>query len=401
MRLFDDIPRNDFRSKRQNEPAFDYMNISARPGIDAVRILLENWFDHLSEKAKPDIRGRFRSRIDIQNSSSFFELFWHELLMKSGYDVEIHPAIPGVCTAPDFLVSREGYPRFYLEATLATPPRDELAADKRVAELHDTLNRMETPDYFLQIDYRGDPQENINGRNLRKRLEDWLQTLDFETIAQTYKEQRYREVPSFDWSEAGCTFTFTPLPKGPRLRGQSDVRPVGMVFPEFRWLSTHKDIRAAIDGKAKKYGELDLPLVVAVNVTNDLCDDEDVWSALFGDDQIVVTMKENGQLQDEPRRALNGAWRGPNGPRNRSVSVVIVIHQLYPTTLRSCGVKVVHHPWAFHPLPKNALQLSQNTIDPASGQITVGPGMTVGDILGICEPWPVPDLPPENYFPPC
>jgi len=394
MRLFDEIPRNDVRPKRQNEPSFDYMNISARPGVRAVRSLLQNWFDHLPEVAKADICGRFRDRDEIQNSSSFFELFCHELLLRSGYDVEIHPAIPDVSTSPDFLVSREGHPRFYLEATLATPPRDELAADRRIAELHDTLNRMETPDYFLGIDYRGHPQGNINGRNVRKRIEEWLKTLDFESIAQKYREQKYEEVPSFDWNESGCTFTFKPRPKGPRFRGQPGARPVGMVFPaDMRLLSTHEDIRAAIDGKAKKYGNLDLPLVVAVNVTNDFCDDDDVWSALFGDDQIVVTIQKDGQLRNEPRRALNGAWRGRNGPRNALVSAVIVVHQLSPTTLRSCGTKAVHHPWALHALPKDALELPQHLIDPASGQISCKPGMAACDILGVAAPWPIPDSP--------
>jgi len=392
VRLFDEIPRNDFRPKRQNEPSFDYMNISARPGIHAVRSLLENWFDHLPEMAKADIRGRFRNRDEIQNSSSFFELFCHELLLKSGYNVEVHPAVPDVSTSPDFLVSREGHPRFYFEATLATPPQNELAADRRFAELHDTLNRMDTPNYFLRVEYRGNPQDNIRGRVIRKHLERWLAGLDFDDIARASKEQRFEDIPSLDWEEAGCTFTFKLIPKGALFRGKPGARPIGTIFPaDMRWPSTHEDIRAAIEGKAKKYGKLDLPLVVAVNVTNDFCDDDDVWSALFGDDQIVVTIQTDGQLRDAPRRALNGAWRGRNGPRNTLVSVVIVIHQLSPTTLRSCGVKVVHHPWGLHPLPKDALKLPQDTIDLASGQITCEPGIGVCDILGIAEPWPIPD----------
>ena len=68
--------------------------------------------------------------------------------------------LEGVATNPDFLASRDGVPEFYLEATLAMPPVDP-GADRRLAELHDTLDRMDSPDFFLEIQYRGTPEGNI------------------------------------------------------------------------------------------------------------------------------------------------------------------------------------------------------------------------------------------------
>ena len=89
----------------QNVSSFEYLNTSARPGICAIRDLLETWFDHLPYGAQADISGRLRSREDVQHKSAFFELFWHELLRSSGYEAEIHPSMDDVvtwqhCTTP-------------------------------------------------------------------------------------------------------------------------------------------------------------------------------------------------------------------------------------------------------------------------------------------------------------
>jgi hypothetical protein len=159
MPLFDEIVRADRRPRRQNESGFDYMNSSARPAICGIRDLLEQWFERLPNGAKADIRARFRSRDDAQHQSAWFELFWHELLRCCGYDVEIHPTLADVTANPHFLTKRNGVSQFYLEATLAMLPADS-AANRRLAELHDTLDRMNSPDYFLIFEYRGSPEAN-------------------------------------------------------------------------------------------------------------------------------------------------------------------------------------------------------------------------------------------------
>jgi hypothetical protein len=80
-----------------------------------------------------------------------------------------------VATNPDFLAGRVGVSPFYLEVTLAMPPGDA-AAGRRLAALHDTLDRMDSPDYFLEFEYRGNAVDNIHGRELRERLVDLSQS---------------------------------------------------------------------------------------------------------------------------------------------------------------------------------------------------------------------------------
>lgn len=78
MPLFDDFERVELRPRRQNESGFEYMNNSARPGVRAIRILLEQWFEHIPAAARADIRGRFRSQAAAQHESAFFEMHWHD-----------------------------------------------------------------------------------------------------------------------------------------------------------------------------------------------------------------------------------------------------------------------------------------------------------------------------------
>ena len=106
MPIFEELVRTEARPRRQNESSFEYLNTSARPGICAIRDLLETWFDHLPCGAQADISGRLRSREDVQHKSAFFELFWHELLRSSGYEVQTHPSMADVATNPDFLARR-------------------------------------------------------------------------------------------------------------------------------------------------------------------------------------------------------------------------------------------------------------------------------------------------------
>ena len=205
----------------------------------------------------------------------------------------------GVPTNPDFLAKRGGVPQFYVEATLAMPPGDP-GADRRFAEFHDALNRLDSPDFFLEVQYRGDPAANIRGRAMRERLERWLRSLNHAEIGRLYEERNYGAVPTLTVSEQGLTLTFTPLPKGPQFRGQPGARPIGIVMPmDMRELRTHDDIRSAIDGKAIKYGAFDYPLIVGVNILDDFCDNSDVWNALFGEEQIVVTRQADGQYRHD------------------------------------------------------------------------------------------------------
>ena len=100
----------------------------------------------------------------------------------------------------------------------------------------------------------------------------WIDTLDPDAIRDLYANNRHSQIPAFVWQHDGWHIIFWPWPKSPLLRGRRGVRPIGTKMPEGEWLSTHMAIKDAIEAKAKKYGDLSLPLLVALNVVEDGCD---------------------------------------------------------------------------------------------------------------------------------
>jgi len=119
MRLFDNIVRSYLGPAQYAEPKFRYLNRSGRIEVDRIRQELERWFSRYPNAGKRDLRERFRSTSNSNHQSAFFELFLHELLLKLGCMVEIHPETnTGMRKRPDFLVKPPKVGRFYMEARL-------------------------------------------------------------------------------------------------------------------------------------------------------------------------------------------------------------------------------------------------------------------------------------------
>src|SRR6266508_6440058 len=99
--LFDPTERTYTGPADEAEPHFTYWNRSARPLARHIRQELELWYAHYPDGTN-DLRSRFRSADDVQHQAAFFELFLHELLLRLGCTVEIHPAVPGTSKRPEF-----------------------------------------------------------------------------------------------------------------------------------------------------------------------------------------------------------------------------------------------------------------------------------------------------------
>lgn len=262
MPLFDaGIDRYENRPKREAEPLFTYYNTTGRPAFNTIRDVLEDWFNRYPAVDQHRLAGQFRSTLDSHHQSAFFELFLHELLLRLGFEVEIHPEI-GRPTHPDFLVSRHGERQFYLEATLALPANEEVAEQRRIEQVRDTINRMESPNFFFLMREKGTPEDNVPGARLRRELEAWLGTLDVAQIRRDFVEGGFDAVPSFTWSYSGWDVIIQPIPKNENQDG-APARPIGAVMPAGGQVTVDQDVRRAVEMKAKKYGDLGLPFVIA------------------------------------------------------------------------------------------------------------------------------------------
>jgi hypothetical protein len=96
-------------------------------------------------------------------------------------------------------------------------------------------------------------------------------------------------------------------------------------------ITTREAIKAALAGKATRYGAMDRPFVIALNVTSEWgCDDDDVAEALFGTTSEVVRSSETGVEHVATQRNPVGVWQGPRGPINRRNSAALIVKNAAP-----------------------------------------------------------------------
>lgn len=372
------------RAKRYGEPIYTYYRDSERPGIVAIRALLEEWFLEIPDNEQLDLQQRFRSQIERQHRSAVFELFLHHFVLRCGFELEFHPDIHGITTHPDFLVSRDGHALFYLEAIAVSNSTREEAEANRMNQVYDALNNLASPDFYLGLRVDGAPDTPPAGARLRGALSRWLATVDRERIQRCYIEQRYEDIPTYEWSHDGWSIIFDPIPKGDEARENPSVRPIGMTMPaRARRITLDQSLRDGVAAK-DRYGRLASPFVVAIQVVDDFRIAKlDVMNGLFGQEAIAVDAEGNHY----PGRVPNGAWISANGPIHQTISTVMAWSTLEPWNFTGIEPVVVHNPYASVPLPNDTLPLAQNIVDREKEVLVEQPGMSMEEVLGLPKDW--------------
>jgi hypothetical protein len=390
MPLFDELERDDCESARYAEPSFSYLNRTARIEFARIRRVLEEWFSHYPTSGQTELRARFRSDIDPQHQAAFFELFLHELIIRLGCQVTLHPAVPDGSRTPDFLAESLNGERFYIEATVAT---DESAAEAgaraRMNAVYDVLDRsIDSSDFFLWLVVKGEPATPPPASRLASFLTDRLAELDPDEVARLYESKGTDAIPRWHFERDRWRIEFRAIPKKPEARDKPGVRPIGMRSTEYRWVDHRTAIRDSIIKKAGRYGELDLPYVVAVNAIK-LVDEIDIMEALFGKEQYIVAVSGNGPsepVQAEMSRLADGAWISQQGPRYTRVSGVLLATRLSPWNIPRAYLCFYHNPWAQKPYQSALTRLPQAV--PRDGRMRRVEGESVSAILGLAPSWP-------------
>jgi hypothetical protein len=390
LQLFDQIGRTLDGGADFVIAAFDYTNLSARPEADRVRALVENMFSRYPQPGRVDLRARFRSADEEQHLGAFLELALHELMILAGCVVELHPTVPGSGRHPDFLVTPADGKAFYLEATLATGrSKEEEGARRLHARALQAIDNFVSPGFYLSVSTRGLPTNPINGKVLRRQLERWLNSLDALACSGPTP-------PVFTHEEHGAKFEITAIPR-PRRDG-APGRAIAIRSLSPGQLDTRGAIRTSVEKKAGRYGQLDRPYVIAVNVLERFSFESAAIDAMFGSEYVAMT--EDGDVRE--LRHPNGAFLGTR-PRNTRVSAVFSLDRLDPWNLGRCRSRLIAHPWARHCL-KTADLFPGDVVRIEAHEIRSSPGGSLADALGLWRNWPedqnAPTRPLASQVPP-
>jgi hypothetical protein len=387
LRLFDDITREDDDGADYGEPKFTYLNRSGRIEVARVRDVLEGSFANYPAAHQADIRGRFRKRSERHHLGALSELVWHELLHRHDCAVEPHPTLDGSTKRPEFLAEEPSGSRLFLESVVDTT-RDVKAEGKRQIErnLYDSINKLvQSPNFWVGIALRGPLPQQPSLKRTAAEVRAWLDTLNMEAVTVAWEGQGGR-LPTKTFTGPGFTLTCDAFPKGPKARGRLE-RGIGAIWHRAVRMPSEESVRNALREKATRYGRLDFPYVIAVNIVCEYHQRVDILDVLFGSRIVRTTMTGGGAPLTVNCRASDQLWSGPGDGKNNGVSAVLAVTRLDGFTLAKAKALLVHNPWARHPYAGLLDRLPHARIG-MDGKLLSLDGESLGSLLGLSAEWP-------------
>lgn len=387
MRVFDQIERNDGSPKRNSESDFAFYNRSSRDAFFQVRALIEYCVSRYPGSEVDELVARLRSNNDQLFQSAIFELVLHDMLLRQGFTLEPHPKLSnGSKKRPDFLViDREG-DKFYLEAVLATEVNEQNpGGEARKGAVFDILNQNPHQNFMIDVDDEGCPKSQPSGKKLVKAVHQWLDSLDPDEVqAQLENEEGLYGIEPFEWRHEDWVVRLRPIPIKLERRGKSQQL-IGIGGGGGGMIDSWSPIRDAIKSKGNRYGKLDKPLLVAVNLDSFHLERIDEMQALYGQEQYVY---ETGNVGKEPRmeRARNGVWYGKGGPQYTRVSGAWLFDGLHPSSIAKRNQTIYYNPWAAIALP-DSLSCFPHAV-PVENKIHWEKGLSLAEVFDLNEQWP-------------
>jgi hypothetical protein len=384
-KVFDNVQRTDSSTKRNLESYFNFYNRSARPEMGAVRDIIEECVENYPESETEELISRLVSGDDIHFRSATFELFLHEALRRQGFMLTPHPELPnGSLYKPDFYVVDPNGESFYLEAVLATENNElDKGGEARKGAVLDTLAKSPHQNFMISLDDDGSPRSPPSGKKLKNKVHRWLDSLDPDEVNQEIEGSGLDSIEPMFWGHDGWNLQIRPIPIKPERRGKSsNLIGIGGVGGGF--VDAWSPIRDAVKFKGGKYGDLNAPLVVAVNLDSFYLDRIDEMQALFGQEQFVFS--PGIDAEPEMRRAKNGAWYGKCGPQYTRVSAAWLFNDLQASSLAARSSTLYFNPWATMHAP-DSLRCFPFAIS-EDNKMTWHEGLSFREIFSLHEEWP-------------
>ena len=362
MNLFEDKKKEDNIPSNIIKTIYHSLVFSTNESEKKIKDCLNNWFSHLPEEEKGGLKNRF-IRDDFY--SAFFELFLHEFFYKLGFKITFHPTIEGMNTHPDFLLEKNNF-KFYLEATLCKEYSEEKEKEiKRKEAFCNEINKLVSSDFFISPESINIPDENQpSSKDLKRFIEKKLNELDKEQLEKEFKNldlSKYMEKYRINYKKNGVELSMIPIPKESKSNINELLATDTFVAEDSRF---EVSFRNTLKKKGKRYGDMKLPFVIAVDILESGVSKEDIIDALFGETQYVVGRSTN---KIEISRKKDGFFLNKQGPQNTMVSGVLTV-PLFHTDLEdkrliSKKIKFFHNPWAKNPFLKDYLPMCEYFVE--------------------------------------
>lgn len=380
LQLFENIRRDYTGPSKRTEPHWAFFNRSARPQFEYLRECLQTWFDEYDASAEKrnNLRLEFQSDNNKKHFSAFFELYLYQLFKRQGFEIEVEP--DWNLRRPDFLLTAPTGQKILLEAT-GSYPESQFGGAKQLEEtILDYLDdNLDSPDFFIGIENIHSSTNPPNRKQMLHFFQQQIAELDYNRLVENMENSKgLHPSASFTWEQKDWSITFNVTPKI-NVRGKTGIRPIGGTI-DVGVVNTAANIKSRINEKYNRYGDLEIPYLLALNVIDLYFDKESFLHAVFGQQSVII-----GWETDETymRRLANGAWFAAKGYQKQRMSAICVFNQLYPETMHSVDAVIWHHPYANNPLPPELFSLTQHIPNLVKGEYERKDGIHPNEFLKV------------------
>lgn len=386
MALFSVHERDDRARVRAGEDWFAFLE---RVGPDRVfariRDLVDSWFDELPPAQADALRTRLLSRNAAVSMPAFWELYLHAALLRCGLQMDYEPSLRASTRRPDYLVHGD-QESFYLEARMVGDPEHRTQENKLELPLTEALREIDSSEFTLdfQIQKRGNTAPRMGP--VKVEVTRWLDGLDRQQVRRLQKERGLRAVPSLVVNAGEWVFSFLPIPRPDARAGTPSPAGAISIFPgRTAWGGDWSRVGSALKEKARRYGELDRPFIIALLANDIFVDVENLASALHGEPAFSVD--EHGRTT---LGRAGGLWSDGAGAR---VSAVITARHVNPASVAVVEPLLWRAGHATHPLAAD-LPFTAEAQLADDGEVVVDERpQSMHAYFGLPVDWPGPERP--------
>ncbi len=388
MKLFDDITRADESKRTPTTPIFEYLNISARLEIDRLRKIIEDWYTRYPDvDDKSELRNRFRSKDDFEHHGAFYELYNHELFTKMGFDLKIHPALPGSTKHPDFLAQKDGKSGFYIESTICSPSKEEQTLNKFLEDVINKIDQLNIPNFQFYFKFETHPTTPISKKKLKREISDKLNLLISQDIYIPRRRDDFSKAPVINFSIENFRFSLSVFQREDKPDTSTNVSNIFFRMGSAYKIDADQSLRSTITTKAKKYKKLDKPFLLSVDYIDHKIielDDFDIGNALFGSEQVVLLLDDKHTVTETHlKRKLDGVLFTTQGPIYQRLSGVLFSSNITSSNFETRTPELWFLPYPNLPLDHNSFTIPKRKPNISTGEMAVVKGRDIREILGL------------------
>jgi len=362
----------------RGQSLFEYYDRSGRNGYGVLRGILNDWCAQLPPNDRDDVIARLRSGSNREFGSALVELMIHALLCRLEFSVCLHPQVEGTSNRPDFgILDERGQISALVEVTTFNHSDDEISEARREAVIYNAVDKIRLPaGHHLGWDTRRFGRSSPPLKNLIREVDAWIRSSQLQV-----GDVISCEFVADDWVIEVDLF-----------RGASkDVSSHAIHSSNWSvgWIAPEADLRAALKGKAKRYGLPKVPFLIVVADATDQVFGRDMimetlLQALFADEAVEAALREEPEIV----RQNNGFWVRDGKPLNEHVSGILFLPHVHLWGLRNEASQptLFENPYANAPLPASLRSIHGYSI--VAGRLQVRHEPTLADLLAIPDPWP-------------